>query len=155
MTEQNEISDYDLKRRREEGLELLLDYGKGGGLIPVVVQDYQTKEVLMLGYINRDAFETTLQTTTLQTTTLQTTTLQTYRAAFWSRSRGKSWIKGEEESGNFLNVVEIKVDCDQDAIVYLVEKEKGGACHTKDNGDYRNSCFYRKLNPETGNLEFV
>ena len=145
MTEQNEISDYDLKRRREEGLELLLDYGKGGGLIPVVVQDYQTKEVLMLGYINRDAFETTLQTTTLQT----------YRAAFWSRSRGKSWIKGEEESGNFLNVVEIKVDCDQDAIVYLVEKEKGGACHTKDNGDYRNSCFYRKLNPETGNLEFV
>ena len=82
MTGQNENSDYDLKRRREEGLELLLDYEKSGGLIPVVVQDCQTKEVLMLGYTSREAFETTLQT---------------YRAAFWSRSRGKSWIKGEEK----------------------------------------------------------
>jgi len=93
------------------------------GLIPVVVQDAKTKEVLMLAYANREALELTLKTG---------------YAHYYSRSRGKLWKKGEE-SGNFQRVVEIRVDCDEDTLLYLVE-QKGVACHT---GNY--SCFFRKL----------
>jgi phosphoribosyl-AMP cyclohydrolase len=93
------------------------------GLIPVVVQDVRTKEVLMLAYANEDAIKKTIETG---------------YAHYWSRSRKKLWMKGET-SGNVQKVVEIRVDCDNDAILYLVE-QKGVACHT---GEY--SCFYRRL----------
>jgi len=93
------------------------------GLIPVVVQDVNTKEVLMLAYANEEAIRKTLETG---------------YAHYWSRSRKKLWMKGET-SGNVQKVVEIRVDCDNDAILYLVE-QKGVACHT---GNY--TCFYRKL----------
>ncbi len=96
------------------------------GLVPVIVQDVKTKEVLMLAYANEEAIRKTFETG---------------YAHFWSRSRGKLWKKGET-SGNVQKVVEIRIDCDNDAILYLVE-QKGVACHT---GNY--SCFYKILRPE-------
>jgi phosphoribosyl-AMP cyclohydrolase len=93
------------------------------GLVPVIVQDAETKEVLMLAYANQDALKLTLQTG---------------KAHYWSRSRGKIWMKGET-SGNFQNVIEVRIDCDGDTLLYIV-RQKGVACHT---GSY--SCFFRKL----------
>ncbi|WP_448873338.1 phosphoribosyl-AMP cyclohydrolase [Desulfobulbus propionicus] len=94
------------------------------GLLPAIVQDYQTGEVLMLAYINQQAWEKTLETG---------------KAHFWSRSRNSLWLKGES-SGHVQLIKEIRVDCDQDTVVYKVEQLGGAACHT----GYR-SCFYRKV----------
>jgi len=100
----------------------MLKFNKDG-LIPVVVQDAKTKEVLMLAYANEEALRKTFETGF---------------AHYFSRSRKKLWMKGEE-SGNVQRVIEVRVDCDEDAILYIVE-QKGVACHT---GNY--SCFFRKL----------
>jgi len=94
------------------------------GLLPAVVQDYRTDEVLMLAYINQLAWEKTLETG---------------KAHYWSRSRNSLWLKGET-SGHVQLIKEILVDCDQDTVVYKVEQLGGAACHT----GYR-SCFYRKV----------
>ena len=96
------------------------------GLIPVIAQDVDTKEVLMLAYANEEAIKKTIESG---------------YAHYWSRSRKKLWRKGET-SGNTQKVVEIRVDCDNDALLYLV-KQKGNACHT---GNY--TCFYRRLDYE-------
>lgn len=96
------------------------------GLIPVIAQDINTKEVLMLAYANKEAVKKTIETG---------------YAHYWSRSRKKLWMKGES-SGNVQRVVEIRYDCDCDALLYLVE-QKGNACHT---GNY--TCFYRRLEDE-------
>lgn len=92
-------------------------------LIPAVSQDWKTGEVLMLAYMNDEALQKTRETGI---------------AHYWSRSRKKLWLKGES-SGHFQRIKEILVDCDEDAILLLVEQE-GGACHT----GYR-SCFYRTI----------
>ena len=105
------------------------DFDKQNGLVPAIAQDWETGEVLMLAYMNREAFEETLNTG---------------RACYYSRSRSKLWRKGEE-SGNFQNVREVRVDCDRDTIVLKVEQVGGAACHK----GYR-SCFYRKI--ENGEL---
>jgi phosphoribosyl-AMP cyclohydrolase len=99
------------------------------GLIPCITADHTTNEVLMFAFMNAEALETTIRTGT---------------AAYWSRSRGKIWIKGEE-SGHKQLVRELRVDCDQDVILLRVESVGGAACH---NG-YR-SCFYRRLAPGAG-----
>jgi len=100
------------------------------GLIPAVVQDARTREVLMLAYMNKEAFERTVETG---------------KATFFSRSRNKLWTKGEE-SGNFMNVIDIYVDCDEDSLVLLVNPDgEKKACHTG-----KRSCFYRKI--ENGEL---
>jgi phosphoribosyl-AMP cyclohydrolase len=96
------------------------------GLIPAIAQDYATGEVLMLAYMNDEALAKTRETG---------------KAHYWSRSRKKLWLKGET-SGNFQIVKEVRIDCDNDAILLLVE-QKGGACHT----GYR-SCFYRTVDGE-------
>jgi phosphoribosyl-AMP cyclohydrolase len=101
-----------------------LDFDKQGGLIPAVIQDHATGRVLMLGFMNREAF---------------LRTVETGFATFWSRSRRKLWMKGET-SGHRLVVKEIATDCDQDALLVRVEPLGPGVCH---NG-YR-SCFYRTL----------
>lgn len=93
------------------------------GLVPVIAQDYQTKDVLMLAYANQEAVELTESTG---------------YAHYYSRSRKKLWKKGEE-SGHMQKVHEVLIDCDEDAIIYLVEQQTA-ACHT----GYR-SCFYRRL----------
>jgi phosphoribosyl-AMP cyclohydrolase len=103
-----------------------LNFSKGNGLIPVVTQDYETKDILMLAYVNKEALEKTIETGL---------------AHYWSRSRGKIWLKGET-SGNYQKIIEIRVDCDNDSIIYIV-KPLGPACHT---GNF--SCFYRRLKKE-------
>jgi len=100
------------------------NFEKGGGLAPVVVQDWQTGEVLMLAYMNRESW---------------LNTLQTGKATYWSRSRNALWMKGES-SGNVQRVRDIFIDCDEDAVLMKVEQVGGAACHT----GYR-SCFYRRL----------
>ena len=92
------------------------------GLIPAVVQNKDTKEVLMVAYMNKESLELTIKTG---------------RATFWSRSRQQLWVKGET-SGNLMYVHEIKVDCDQDCLLVMVDPS-GPACHTG-----ARSCFYRK-----------
>nr|BAJ48229.1 phosphoribosyl-AMP cyclohydrolase [Candidatus Caldarchaeum subterraneum] len=96
-----------------------------GGLVPVVVQDADTREVLMVAYANAEALRLTFETGF---------------AHFWSRSRQRLWKKGEE-SGNIMHVVEVRVDCDGDTVLYIV-KPTGPACHTGNK-----TCFYRKLSP--------
>jgi len=100
-----------------------VDFKKCNGLVPAVVQDIETGEVLMLAYMNREAL---------------LKTLETGYAHFWSRSRGKLWMKGET-SGNVLKVIELKIDCDGDALLLLV-KPTGPVCHTGSK-----TCFYRVL----------
>ena len=107
----------------DEELLKKLDFKKGNGLIPVVVQDYATKEVLMMAYANAEALEKTLTTGF---------------AHYWSRSRGKLWMKGET-SGHTQKIKSVMVDCDYDTLLYVVE-QKGPACHT---GEY--TCFHNKL----------
>ena len=92
-------------------------------LIPAIAQDWKTGEVLMLAYMNDEALAKTRETG---------------KAHYWSRSRKKLWLKGET-SGHIQHVREIRIDCDNDAILLLIEQE-GGACHT----GYR-SCFYRTI----------
>lgn len=99
------------------------NFEKGGGLVPVVVQDWQTGELLMLAYMNREAW---------------LNTLRTGKATYWSRSRNALWVKGGS-SGNVQQVKDVFIDCDEDTVLLKVE-QVGAACHT----GYR-SCFYRRL----------
>ena len=101
-----------------------LNFDKLGGLVPVIVQDYSSGEVLMLAFMNRQAWEETLKTR---------------RATYWSRSRNQLWVKGET-SGNFQEVKEIWVDCDEDTILLKVVQGGGAACHMG-----FHSCFYRRF----------
>jgi len=100
-----------------------LDFNKGNGLIPVVVQDSKTKVILMQAFANKEAVELTLKTK---------------KATYWSRSRSEIWVKGET-SGHTQKVISVSTDCDFDSLLYVVE-QAGPACHT---GEY--SCFYNKL----------
>jgi phosphoribosyl-AMP cyclohydrolase len=102
-----------------------LDFTKLDGLLPAVIQDHATGRVLMVGFMNEEAFRKTVETGF---------------ATFYSRSRKKLWLKGES-SGHRLAVKEISTDCDQDAVLVRVEALGPGVCH---NG-YQ-SCFYRRLN---------
>ena len=101
-----------------------IDFKKGDGLVPVIIQDASTNEVLMLGYMNRESWEKTLETK---------------KASFWSRSRKKIWIKGET-SGNFQEIKEIYLDCDGDTLLLKVDQIGGAACHT----GFR-SCFHQRF----------
>ena len=119
---------------------LHLQFEKRGGLLPAIVQDAHTKDILMLGYVNQEAFEQTLNSG---------------YATFWSTSRKELWTKGKT-SGDLLEVKDILVDCDQDALIYQVTALGSGACHTKNqHGKARKSCFYRSINPnkKLDNLE--
>lgn len=97
-----------------------IDFAKRNGIIPVIVQDRQSKDVLMLGYANKEALDNTVKSG---------------NAWFWSTSRNKLWMKGEE-SGNVQPVREILVDCDSDALLYVVDSDKP-VCHTGNR-----SCFH-------------
>lgn len=97
------------------------------GLITAVVQDVYTNEILMTAYMNEETLKKTIETK---------------KATFWSRSRNEVWVKGET-SGNYLNVVEIRVDCDGDCLVILAQPQ-GPACHTGNR-----TCFFRKIEGDT------
>lgn len=129
----------------EEGSELWLDFDKLGKIaaagvpvVPVAVQDAETKEVLMIAYVNEAALQRTLEQGV---------------ATFWSTSRNELWVKGAT-SGDMLEIVEVRVNCEQNSLLYLVRPLGKGACHTKDaEGKTRPSCYYRRI--EEGHLEFV
>ena len=109
-----------------------LDFNKMGGLIPAIVQDYKTGDVLMLAFMNKEAWETTLSTG---------------KATYYSRSRQELWIKGKT-SGNMQVVKEIRIDCDNDTVLLKVEQIGGAACHL----GYK-SCFFKKF--EDGSVRII
>ena len=102
--------------------ECPLDFEKTAGLIPVIVQDYASGEILMQAYLNREAWEESVKTK---------------RGVYFSRSRQKLWRKGES-SGNVQILKEIRVDCDNDSVIFKVDQLGGAACHTG-----HRSCYYR------------
>ena len=104
--------------------EQVIDFDKAGGLVPVITQDAATGEVLMMAYMNPEAFAETLRTG---------------RACYFSRSRNRLWRKGEE-SGNVQEVCGVYVDCDGDALLLKVRQVGGAACH-----EGYPSCFYRRI----------
>ncbi len=108
------------------------DFKKSGGLIPAIAQDYKTGEVLMLAYMNQQAWEETLKTG---------------KATYWSRSRQELWIKGQS-SGHQQVVKEIRIDCDADTVLLKIEQLGGAACHTG-----HRSCFHKKV--ENGSVQIV
>ena len=101
------------------------DFEKCGGLVPVIAQDGASGEVLMLAYMNEHTLKMTIELG---------------EAVYWSRSRKEVWHKGKT-SGQIQRVVEMLIDCDQDAIVLKVEQQGGGCCHTG-----APTCYYRKVN---------
>ena len=118
----------------EEGSDLALDFGRffsasGNGVVPVVAQAFESRDVLVLAHANRVALDYTLREGV---------------AAFWSLSRDRLWTKGET-SGNVLDVVEVRVNCEQNSLLYLVRLRKDGVCHTLQHGVARHSCYYRKI----------
>ena len=121
----------------EEGNELSLDFNKlskvaqgSSDVIPVVVQHALTKEVLLVAYVNEIALDTSLSTGV---------------ATFWSTSRRELWVKGKT-SGDFLDLREIRVNCEQNSLLFLVVPRAGGVCHTKQaGGAARQTCFYRAI----------
>ncbi len=117
------------KSQIEESLEFAPKFDKDG-LIPALAMDAVTKEPLMLAYMNEESLRRTLEIG---------------EAVYWSRSRQEFWHKGAT-SGHIQKVTEIRTDCDQDALILMVEQIGAGACHSG-----RNSCFYRKvLAPKEG-----
>ena len=131
----------------EEGTELSLDFGKvskvaatGQAVLPVVLQNAETGEVLFIAYANEEALKESLRTG---------------RAVLWSTSRNELWRKGEG-SGDVLVLLEIRVNCEQNSLLYRVRPVGDGVCHTKDAaGRPRRACYYRRLRAAGEELEFV
>ncbi len=128
----------------EEGTEIQLDFEKlsrvaktGHSVIPVAVQDVDSKAVLLIGYANRQALDHALE----------------HRVAtFWSTSRNELWIKGAT-SGDMLELIDVRINCEQNSLLYLVRLKGDGTCHTKENNRARYGCFYRSI--DNGKLKFV
>ncbi|MBH52883.1 MAG: phosphoribosyl-AMP cyclohydrolase [Opitutaceae bacterium] len=135
-----------MSKELEEGSEFMLDFTKlkkvvsgEADVVPAVAQEIETGEVLIIGYVNELALKTAMEEGL---------------ATFWSTSRNELWIKGKT-SGDFLELVETRVNCEQNSILYRVRLKGEGSCHTKDSEDkYRFGCYYRRLLPD-GSLEFV
>jgi phosphoribosyl-AMP cyclohydrolase len=134
------------KNALEEGTDLQIDFEKlaaigraGQRVVPVVLQHAESGDVLFVGYANREAL-------------LETLTSRT--AVLWSTSRDELWRKGAT-SGDVLELVEVRVNCEQNSLLYRVRPRGGGACHTKDaEGNTRPTCYYRRVTgPES--LEFA
>lgn len=134
-----------MSKELEEGAQLKLDYDKlekavksSPGIIPVAVQHADTKEVILVAYVNELALKESLEVG---------------EAVFWSTSRNELWHKGME-SGNSFELVDVRVNCEQNSLLYVVRPKGGGMCHTKNQeGKSRQGCYYRRLNRETGQLE--
>ena len=131
----------------EEGTDLQLDFGKldklaatRPGVLPVVLQHADSGEVLFIGYANQLALDRTLETRT---------------AVLWSTSRNELWHKGAT-SGDVLDLVDVRVNCEQNSLLYRVRPRAGGACHTRDaTGATRPACYYRRILPDGRSLEPV
>jgi len=137
----------DMNHDIEEGRELRLDFTKlqkvaagGQDLVPAVAQDHDSGEVLIVGYANALALETALRER---------------KATFWSTSRNELWIKGKT-SGDYLELIEVRVNCEQNSLLYRVRLAGKGSCHTKGkSGQPRLGCYYRRLAADGKKLEFV
>lgn len=131
----------------EEATQLALDFEKlhkvaatGQLVVPAVAQDARTGDVLIIGYVNEQALQESLAQGL---------------AVFWSTSRNELWVKGRT-SGDTLRLQEVRVNCEQNSVLYRVVPEGQGACHTKArDGSPRQTCFYRKLEPDGKTLSFV
>jgi phosphoribosyl-AMP cyclohydrolase len=130
----------------EEGLEARIDFAKlrrvgeaGHDVVPVVLQDADRGDVLYVGYANELALRETLRTG---------------RAVLWSTSRGELWRKGES-SGDVLELVEVRVNCEQNSLLYRVRPQGEGVCHTRDpaTGRRRPRCYYRRVRKDGDGLE--
>ena len=104
------------------------------GLLPVIVQDASSNKVLMFAWMNRKTLEESIKKR---------------KAIYWSRSRNQVWIKGEE-SGHYQDIEDMFLDCDNDVLLIRVKQQGGIACHTG-----RESCFYNRINMETGQIEEI
>lgn len=128
----------------EEGAELSLDFDKlakvsavAAGVLPVAVQSADTNEVILIAYVNKEALEHSVRTRI---------------ATFWSTSRNELWVKGAT-SGQTYELLEVRVNCEQNSLVYIVRGTHGGICHTANKAGKPRDCYYRRLNLETGELE--
>ena len=129
---------------REEGTELQLDFGKMAraaaqcpDVIPVAVQNADTKEIILVAYTNQEAFQRSIRTRV---------------ATFWSTARNELWIKGES-SGNVFELSEVRVNREQNSLVYLVRPKREGICHTRNSQGRARDCYYRRLNMDSSVLE--
>ena len=127
----------------EESLDLQLDFSKLAkvaaacpDVIPVAVQDAGTSEIILVAYANRQALDKAIETRT---------------AVFWSTSRNELWIKGAT-SGETFDLLEIRVNCEQNSLVYIVRPRRGGICHTRNSRGEPRNCYYRKIDFATGKL---
>jgi phosphoribosyl-AMP cyclohydrolase len=126
-----------MSKELEEGTKVALDFAKlqkigdkGQNVVPVVLQHADTKDVLYIAYANDLALAETLKSR---------------RAVLWSTSRNELWRKGET-SGDVLELVDVRINCEQNSLLYLVRPTRGGCCHTKDAaGETRATCYYRRL----------
>ncbi len=124
----------------EETSQIMPQFEKRNGILPVAVQESSSGQILMLASVSRESFDYSIQSRV---------------AAFYSTSRDQLWIKGES-SGNYLQLDEVLIDCDQDALVFKVTLKKGGVCHTFNQfGKNRKACFYRAVNIKSQTLEFL
>lgn len=124
----------------EEGRDLTLDFhklAKVDGVIPCAVQDAATREVILVAYVNEEALRKAVDTRT---------------AVFWSTSRNKLWEKGKE-SGNTFDLLEVRVNCEQNSLLYVVKPRKAGICHTSNKDGHPRDCYYRRLDFDTFKLE--
>jgi phosphoribosyl-AMP cyclohydrolase len=135
----------------EEGVTLALDFTKlarlpeGAGVIPCAVQDADSGEVILVAYVNEAALKAAVETRS---------------AVFWSTSRNELWEKGKT-SGETFDLLEIRVNCEQNSLIYRVRPKRGGPsaglragiCHTKNASGQPRNCYYRRLNFETWTLE--
>ncbi len=125
----------------EEGQDLRLDFSKLGTLaeqrvLPCAVQNADTGEVVLVAYVNDQALRQAIETRS---------------AVFWSTSRNELWEKGKT-SGETFDLVDIRVNCEQNSLLYLVRPRRGGICHTKNRAGAPRNCFYRSIDFETGRL---
>src|SRR5918992_191244 len=127
----------------EEGLELTLDFEKLAkvaevpGVLPCAVQDADSDEVILVAYVNDEALRRSVETRS---------------AVFWSTSRNELWEKGKT-SGETFDLLEVRVNCEQNSLLYRVRPRRGGICHTKNSAGQPRDCFYRRLDLQTGRLE--
>ena len=133
-----------MSKQLEEGLKLELDWNKlekavagTKGIIPVAVQNADTQEVILVAYINRQAFEESLKRKML---------------VLWSSSRQELGIKGLT-SGETFELLEARVNCEQNSLLFIVRPNRGGICHTKNERGEPRDCYYRRINPDTLELE--
>jgi phosphoribosyl-AMP cyclohydrolase len=127
----------------EESEALTLDFNKLAkvaeipGVLPCAVQNADTGEVILVAYVNEPALARSIETRS---------------AVFWSTSRNELWEKGKT-SGETFDLLEVRVNCEQNSLLYVVRPRRGGICHTKNEAGEPRNCFYRRLDFETGRLQ--